>query len=61
MNYLDQGLEELESKKHRVHCDILEIFQYGRSPSDKEFLSLGEKAKELSNIEYAIGIITDLR
>ena len=60
MRELDFVLQDLESRKDKIQCEILGLFEYGRTPTDGEFLDLIKQCKELDNIEYSLTKVQDL-
>jgi hypothetical protein len=60
MNDLKFGIDELNQRKIVIHCEILTIFAYGKSPADEAYISLAEKVDEIKCIDYSIKVLTDL-
>jgi len=59
MKELDFVIQDLESRKDKIQCEILGLFEYGQVPTANQFLELIDQCKERGNIEYAIVRVQD--
>ncbi len=61
MNELDIEIEEQELKKHDLHMSVFNVFDYGRSPRDEEYLNLSDALEMLGKVEYSLIVLKELK